>query len=118
MMQESSTGKVFEIWGGKFGYESREVFWTDVGEFRSQHVHLGPIELVHHDAKTSPARYQSPASLGLRVGTWSTATTLESGKQAGVWIGLVIAFAIAAGIWRKRTVDRRLAPASASEANK
>lgn len=117
MMQESSTGKVVEVWGGKFGYQTRTVFWSDLGDFHSQHLHLGPIELIHTDAKTFPAKYASPENLGLRVGTWSTVLTLESRKQSGLWVGLVFALAIAAACWRKRAADRRSRNLHAAEAN-
>lgn len=118
MMQETSTGKVVEVWGGKFGYQSRTVFWSELGDFRSQHVHLGPIELIHTDPKTTPAQYASPERLGLRVGTWSTVLTLDSSRRTGIWVGLILALAIAAGIWRKRITDRQKNEAPAVHANK
>ncbi len=118
MMMESSKGKVIEVWGGKFGYQSRTVFWSELGDFSSQHLHLGPIEVIHTDAKTYPAQYASPERLGLRVGTWSTVLTLESRRQGGVWVGLILALAIAAGVWRKRISDRTKRKVPAVEANK
>lgn len=118
MMMESSKGKVVELWGGKFGYQSRTVFWSELGDFTTQHLHLGPIELIHTDAKTTPAQYASPERLGLRVGTWSTVLTLESRKQSGLWVGLILALAIATGIWRKRISDRLKKGTPAVDANK
>lgn len=117
MMQESSTGKVVEVWGGKFGYQTRTVFWSDLGDFRSQHLHLGPIELVHTDPKTFPTKYASPEQLGLRVGTWSTVLTLESRKQSVLWVGLILSLAIATAFWRKRAADRRSRNPHAAEAS-
>lgn len=115
MMQESSSGKVVQIWGGKFGYESRAVFWTDLGDFRSQHLYLGPVELSHTDAKTSPARYVAPESIGLRAGTWSTVVTLDSRRRNGFWIGLILVLTVSVALWRKRIADRRSSTVPASD---
>lgn len=106
MMSERISGKSFKGPGGSYGYQRRDVFWSDIGDMRSHHLMLGPVEVVHYAKKTDPVQYASPARLSLRIGTRAWLTTLDSTKQTGFWIGLTLVTAAFLGLWRKRRIDR------------
>lgn len=107
MMMEQRSGKVIEGPGGRYGYERISTFWSGLGEFNSRHLHAGPIELILSDSRTSAPKLTSPASIGVRIGGWSTGMNLEARSLKWLWVVLVGVAAVALGWWRRGSREAR-----------
>lgn len=114
MMQDQRTGKVVQGPGGPFGYEHVRTYWSDVGEFNSRHLYAGPVELILADARSSAPTDASPASIGIRIGVWSTSMKLEARSLKWRWVALVGVAAVGLGWWRRRMREARV-PAKETE---
>lgn len=114
MMTEQRSGKVIQGPGGNYGYQRVSTFWSDLGEFNSRHLYVGPMELILSEARTSAPKFTSPASVGIRVGGWSTGMNLEARSLKWVWVVLVGFGAVGLGWWRRRIREVRL-PANETE---
>lgn len=115
-MTESSTGRIVQALGTRWGFERRETFWSGYGDIHSWELALGPVGLSGTESPLSQNSAARKSMTHVRIGSRLHVVEPDSARfRLGAAFVLLTMTAILGGLLRRRALGRR-PPASPAAA--
>lgn len=107
-MTESSTGRIVQGLGTRWGFERRETFWSGYGDIHSWELALGPVGLSGAESPLSQNSTARKSMTHVRIGSRLHVIEPDSARfRLGAALVILTMAALLGGLLRRRALGRR-----------